>query len=367
MNLKAGLIGLPNVGKSSLFSALTKMNVEIANYPFATIDSNIATVEIRDPRLINLADIVKPNKIVFSTYSFVDIAGLIKGASLGEGLGNKFLENIRNVDCLVHVVRCFDDSKIIHVNNQVNPIFDIQTINLELILADLSSIESIIARLSKKINNTNDKQAKVEFELAKKAKDHLSKDKSLRDLSLDNEERQIIKNWQLLSIKPILYVANIDQKSVSDPLKNPYFSELKAYLEKENAILIPICVALEHEISQLDQEEKQLFLQEFGLEKSSLDFLVLNSFKLLDLGTFFTVGKKEVRSWIFRKNTSAVDCSGIIHSDFVKKFIRVEIISYEDFIEFKSEKALKEKGKIRLEGKEYLIKDAEICHFRISN
>lgn len=367
MNLKAGLIGLPNVGKSSLFSALTKMQVEIANYPFATIEPNIATVEIRDPRLIQLAKIANPEKIVFSTYSFVDIAGLIKGASVGEGLGNKFLANVRNVDCLVHIVRCFQDPKIIHVNNKIDPIFDVETINLELIFADLSTVSTIISRLSKKVNNTNDKQAKLEFELAKKVEIHLKNEKSVRDLELDDQELKIIKNWQLLSIKPILYVANLDQISIQNPRKNPHFLNLENYLAKEKAKLIPICILLEQEISQLDEDEKQLFLSEFNLDKSSLDLLVLHSFYLLDLATFFTVGKKEVRSWTFKKNTTAVDCSGIIHTDFRKKFIRVEIIPYADFIESGSEKVAKEKGKMRLEGKDYLIKDGEICHFRIAN
>ncbi|AAZ53666.1 redox-regulated ATPase YchF [Mesomycoplasma hyopneumoniae] len=367
MNLKAGLIGLPNVGKSSLFSALTKMNVEIANYPFATIEPNIATVEIHDPRILQLTKIVKPEKTVFATYSFVDIAGLIKGASTGEGLGNKFLANVRNVDCLVHIVRCFQDPKIIHVNNEINPIFDIQTINLELIFADLGTIQTIISRLAKKANNTNDKQVKFEFELAKKVEIHLKNGKSLRDLELDSTEILQIKSWQLLTIKPVLYVANLDQKSIQNPDANPYFWKLKSYLVKEKAILLPLCIALEQEISQLDEDEKHLFLKEFLLEKSSLDLLILHSFYLLDLATFFTVGKKEVRSWTFRKNTPAIECSGIIHSDFKKKFIRVEIISFDDFVQAGSEKVVKENGKMRLEGKDYLIKDGEICHFRIGN
>ncbi|AJC49797.1 redox-regulated ATPase YchF [Mesomycoplasma flocculare] len=367
MNLKAGLIGLPNVGKSSLFSALTKMKVEIANYPFATIEPNIATVIIRDPRIIQLAKLVNPEKVVFATYSFVDIAGLIKGASTGEGLGNKFLANVRDVDCLVHVVRCFEDSKIIHINNKIDPISDVETINLELIFADLGTIESIITRLQKKVNNTNDKKAKIETELAKKVQAHLQNGKPVRDLDLNSDELLLIKNWQLLSIKPILYVGNLDQKSLKNPRSNPYFSKLTSYLEKENASLIPICILLEQEMSQFTDEEKEMFLNEFELEFSSLDLLALYSFRLLNLATFFTVGKKEVRAWTFKKNTSALDCGGIIHSDFRKKFIRVEIISFEDFIQAGSEKNVKEKGKMRLEGKDYLIQDGEICHFRIGN
>ncbi|MBG0730684.1 redox-regulated ATPase YchF [Mycoplasma sp. 'Moose RK'] len=367
MNLKAGIIGLPNVGKSSLFSALTKSQIEIANYPFATIEPNIATVEIRDPRLQKLADLVQPEKVVFPTYSFVDIAGLIKGAATGEGLGNKFLANIRNVDCLVHVVRCFQDSEIIHVNNQINPVSDVETINFELILADLATIESILSKLSRRVNNVANKLVKIEFNLANRVKKHLELGKPVRNLEISDEELLILKNWQLLTTKPVLYVANLDQKSILVPEKNPYFQDLKNYLQKEKSQVIPLCIRIEQEISELNADEKQLFLDEYKLDKSSLDILALHSFHLLDLATFFTVGKKEVRAWTFKNNTNAQDCSGIIHSDFRKKFIRVEVISYEDFVECGSEKSVKEKGKMRLEGKDYLPKDGEICHFRIGN
>lgn len=367
MNLKAGIIGLPNVGKSSLFAALTNSNVEIANYPFATIEPNIATVEIRDPRLISLAELVLPEKVVFPTYSFVDIAGLIKGAAAGEGLGNKFLANIRSVDCLVHVVRCFQNSEIVHVNNEINPISDVEVVNFELILADLATIDTVIARLNRKIKNVSEKTVKIELELAQKVKKHLELGKPARSLKLNFEENLILKNWQLLSSKKVLYVANLDQESIQKPQENRYFQELSRYLEAEKSKLIPLSIAFEQEISQLEAEEKKLFLSEFGIEKSSLDLLILHSFYLLDLATFFTVGKKEVRGWVFKNNTTAQDASGIIHSDFRKKFIRVEIITYEDFVASGNEKTAKEKGKMRLEGKDYLLKDGEICHFRIAS
>lgn len=367
MALKAGIIGLPNVGKSSLFSALTNLNVEVANYPFATIEPNTAVVEIADKRLLEIAKIVNPEKIVYSTFSFVDIAGLIKGAASGEGLGNKFLANVRDVDCLVHVVRCFEDSKIIHVNQQVNPLDDVEVINYELILSDLSVVENVLKRVEKKAQNTNDKKLKLEAELAKKLQNHFQKGFAARSLDYSNEEKQILSSWQLLTIKPVLYVGNVDQNSLTNLKANPHWQQLQKIAEQEGNQAIPISVAFEQQISAFDESEKQIFLAELGLQDSSLDRLVYSTFKLLNLGSFFTAGVKEVRSWVFKMGSFAPQCSAVIHSDFEKKFIRVEVIDYQDFINYGGEKGAKDNGKLKVEGKTYVIKDGDICHFRINN
>ncbi|CAT05159.1 GTP-binding and nucleic acid-binding protein YchF [Mesomycoplasma conjunctivae] len=365
MSLKAGIVGLPNVGKSSLFAALTNSTVEIANYPFATIEPNTAIVEIKDPRLIEISRIVKPEKIIFSTFTFVDIAGLIEGASKGEGLGNKFLNNIRDVDCIVQVVRCFEDEKIIHVNNKISPKDDIETINYELILSDLAIIDNVLKRVSRRAQNTGDKNLKIEYNLATKLEAHLKQGLPARDLDYSDEELKILSSWQLLSQKPMLYVGNVDQKSLLNLDKNSYWLELVEIAKSQNTQAIVICAALEQEIAQLDEEDKKIFLSEYNLKNSSLDSLIYSSFKLLNLSTFFTAGVKEVRSWTYKTNSLAPQCGAVIHSDFEKKFIRVEVISYKDFIELGGEKNARDQGKQKIEGKNYIVQDGDVCHFRI--
>ncbi|WP_434337213.1 redox-regulated ATPase YchF [Mesomycoplasma conjunctivae] len=365
MSLKAGIVGLPNVGKSSLFAALTNSTVEIANYPFATIEPNTAIVEIKDPRLIEISRIVKPEKVIFSTFTFVDIAGLIEGASKGEGLGNKFLNNIRDVDCIVQVVRCFEDEKIIHVNNKISPKDDIETINYELILSDLAIIDNVLKRVSRRAQNTGDKNLKIEYNLATKLEAHLKQGLPARDLDYSDEELKILSSWQLLSQKPMLYVGNVDQKSLLNLDKNSYWLELVEIAKSQNTQAIVICAALEQEIAQLDEEDKKIFLSEYNLKNSSLDSLIYSSFKLLNLSTFFTAGVKEVRSWTYKTNSLAPQCGAVIHSDFEKKFIRVEVISYKDFIELGGEKNARDQGKQKIEGKNYIVQDGDVCHFRI--
>ncbi|QJB71086.1 redox-regulated ATPase YchF [Mycoplasma sp. 1654_15] len=364
MSLKAGIVGLPNVGKSSLFSALTSSTVEIANYPFATIDPTVAIVEIKDKRLNEIAKIVNPEKVVYATFSFVDIAGLIAGASKGEGLGNKFLANIRDVDAIIHVVRCFEDNKIIHVSNKIDPKADVEVINLELILSDLSVIENVLKRVAKRAQNTPDKTAKLEYELAQKIEKVLKLGQPARTLDYSDEEKKLLQSWQLLSLKPVLYVANIDQESIKNPTINKYYVELEKIAKQENNKIIPISVQIEYEISLLNTEEKEEFLQEYNLKEPGLDILTREAFSLLNLANYFTAGVKEVRAWTFKKGYTAPQCGGIIHSDFEKKFIKVEIISYNDFIESKGEKNAKEQGKQRLEGKNYLVQDGDICNFK---
>ncbi|WP_215772361.1 redox-regulated ATPase YchF [Mesomycoplasma hyorhinis] len=364
MSLKAGIVGFPNVGKSSLFSALTSSQVEIANYPFATIDPSVAVVEIKDKRLNEIAKIVNPEKIVYATFSFVDIAGLIAGASKGEGLGNKFLANIRDVDAIIHVVRCFDDNKVIHVANKMDPKADVEVINLELILSDLSVVENVLKRVAKRAQNTTDKTLKIEYELAKKIEDILTQGQPARVLNYTEDELKILQSWQLLSLKPVLYVANIDQASIQNPQQNKYYLELEKIAKAENNKIIPISVQIEYEISLLNPEEKEAFLTEYHLKEPGLEILTREAFGLLNLANYFTAGVKEVRAWTFKKGYTAPQCGGIIHSDFEKKFIKVEIISYNDFIEAKGEKNAKEQGKQRLEGKNYLVQDGDICNFK---
>lgn len=366
MGLKAGIVGLPNVGKSTLFNAITNSNVEAANYPFATISPNIGTVILNDERIDNLSKIFNPQRTIYTTFEFIDIAGLVKGASKGEGLGNQFLSHIREVDAIIEVVRCFDSSEIIHVENSIDPIRDVEITNLELVIADLDSVNNRIGKIENKAKITKDKESIFELSLLKKFKNCLENEKPLRKLQLNSEEHKIAKNFNFLTLKPIIYVANIDDNSLLDLKSNKYLNDFSSFCKKENSELIPICCAMEAELSSYSKEEKKQFLESMGLKSSGLDILTRSAYKLLNLSTFFTVGSDEVRAWTFTNGMKAIDCAGIIHSDFKKGFIKAEVYSYDDIITLGSEQKLKEAGKIRIEGKEYEAKDGDIFFFRFN-
>ncbi|NLM62967.1 MAG: redox-regulated ATPase YchF [Mollicutes bacterium] len=364
MSLKAGIIGFPNVGKSTLFNAITKQNILAANYPFATIEPNQGIVTVPDERLKFLTEISNPEKTIPTTFEFIDIAGLVKGASLGEGLGNQFLANIREVDAICEVVRCFEDPNVIHVEGHVDPIRDIEIINIELMLADLEVITNRLNRISKKATMSKDKELLKEFEILNKIKEGLEKDVPVRNLNLNEEEQTLIKNFNLLTAKPIIYIANVSEKDMFE--ENKYVSLIREYANKEGAKVITLCATIEAELNELPEEEKEEFLKELGLEESGLNKLIKATYDLLGLATYFTIGKQEVRAWTFKKGMKASECAGIIHSDFEKGFIRAEVISYNDLKELGSEKAVKEAGKVRLEGKDYIMQDGDICHFRFN-
>ncbi len=364
MSLTAGIVGLPNVGKSTLFNAITKKNILIANYPFATIDPNVGVVTVPDKRLNVLTDMYNPKKLIPTTFEFTDIAGLVKGASKGEGLGNKFLSHIREVDAICEVVRCFDDSNIIHVEGNPDPVRDIEIINIELTLADIDIIQSRIERIEKKAQTTKDKDALAELSVLKMAYDALTNDIPTRRLKFTEEELKIIKPFNLLTLKPIIYIANIDENNIGKP--NKYTDAVREYALKENAEVIEMCAKIESEISTFADEDKEEFLKELGVNESGLDSLIHATYHLLGLKTFFTVGSDEVRAWTFKAGMKAPECAGIIHSDFERGFIKAEVMGYEDLINSGNELKVKENGKLRLEGKEYEMKDGDICHFRFN-
>lgn len=365
MSLTAGIVGLPNVGKSTLFNAITKKNILAANYPFATIDPNVGVVTVPDSRLAYLENLYVPDSLVPTTFEFTDIAGLVKGASSGEGLGNKFLSHIREVDAIVEVVRCFNDSNIIHVENEVDPIRDIEIINVELMLADLEVIENRLSRIGKKASMSKDKETIFEVTLLNKVKEHLMKDEPVRKLEFDEEELKVLKPFHLLTLKPIIYMANISESDLGKE-DNDYVKLVKEYANKEGSSVIVVSAKVESELSELEESDREDFLNELGIEKSGLDQLIHATYSLLGLATYFTAGSDECKAWTFRKGMKAPECAGIIHSDFERGFIRAEVMSYDDLEKYGSEKAVREAGKMRLEGKEYVMQDGDICHFRFN-
>lgn len=364
MGLTAGIVGLPNVGKSTLFNAITKAGAFAANFPFATIEPNVGVVEVHDERLDKIVEIVKPRSIVPTSFSFTDIAGLVKGASHGEGLGNQFLSHIRDVDAICQVVRCFDSDQIIHVEGRVDPIDDIETVNLELILADLDVVEKRIPKIEKRALMKVDKDSVVEYGILKKLQEGFLNNIPARLISLTDDEKLFIKNYQFLTMKPMLYVANVSEDDVFTG--NDYTKRVKEYADKTNSKVVIISAKIEEELSALDDEERQMFLEELGIKTSGLDELIHEAYALLGLCTFFTAGEKECRAWTFKKGMKAPECAGVIHSDFEKGFIKAETYSYDDLITYGTPQKVKEAGKVRLEGKDYVVQDGDIMLFRFN-
>lgn len=363
MGFNCGIVGLPNVGKSTIFNALTSAGAESANYPFCTIDPNVGIVQVPDPRMNKLAEVVNPERILPTTIEFLDIAGLVKGASRGEGLGNQFLGHIRSVDAIVHVVRCFDDENVVHVSGSVDPVRDVEIIQTELALADLDTVEKRLARVEKQAKS-GDRKMKEEADFYLRVKSALEQGKPARGMAGNDDEQLILRDLHLLTDKPVLYVANVAEDDLEG--KHPFVAKVRELAAGEGAKVVIICGRIEAEIAELEGEEKEAFLADMGLAESGLDRLIRSGYELLGLITYFTAGKKEVRAWTITSGTKAPQAAGVIHSDFEKGFIRAEVIAYKDFVVARGEAGAKEKGLMRLEGKEYVAQDGDVMHFRFN-
>jgi len=362
MSIQCGIVGLPNVGKSTLFNALTKAGIAAANFPFCTIDPNVGVVPVPDPRLQQLADIAHPQKIIPTAVEFVDIAGLVAGASTGEGLGNKFLAHIREVDAIAHVVRCFEHSDIVHVAGKIDPIADIETIDTELALADLESVDKAMQRVERAAR-ANDKEALAKKPVLQKVAAGLNGGRAARSLDLSDEEKAQVRDLFLLTMKPLMYIANVREDGFTN---NPHLDAVRQRAEKEGAEVVPVCAAIEEELAQLDDADRDVFLRDMGLDEPGLNRVIRAAYKLLGLQTYFTAGEKEVRAWTVKRGATAPQAAGVIHTDFERGFIRAETIAFDDYIKYRGEAGAREAGRLRLEGKDYIVQEGDVLHFRFN-